>query len=114
MNFRITFIYRISMRSISVLVDQLTYFIIFSAVVTGLDTNADDLFVSVVRRYNDTCSALNEEGIFEMEAGPGSNNPSNDCCGFCETSIDCIEYGSCCLGQFGSFETGRLAVLNTR
>ena len=102
------------MRSVSVLVDQLTYFVVLSTIVTGLETKADDLFSSVVRRYNETCPVSKEDGIFYFEAGTENNNPSSECCGVCETSIDCIEYGSCCLEQYGSFETGRSAVLNTR
>ena len=35
-------------------------------------------------------------------------NPG-DCCGYCEKTENCVEYGMCCLDQYGSFDSAQMA-----
>ena len=49
-----------------------------------------------------------------FQNGSEQTNLTNPCCAFCDSkSGECTKYGTCCLGQYGSFETARESVSQT-
>ena len=96
------------------LVDQRKLLILFSLVITPLETNSDDVFALMSQIHNETCSSSNEDGVLIVDNDPDNEKSKTSCCGYCDKSSSCVDRGSCCLEQYGSFDAARLAVTNTR
>ena len=66
--------------------------VIYLSLISALGANEHDWFHSAIQIHDDVCP------------------PTEQCCAYCERFGDCAKHGSCCLDQFNSFESARLAM----